>query len=223
MRIARYVVLGGLGVGASVASAMPVTLAVDINALSAQASGPLSEDFTGTIQIFNTPQRLDGNAEILDLLVDGVRQNTPGALGTEFAFELSLEFDGGSITAGDLIVQVDATGSENSYSTAAVAVQDGSIIDAGGVFSIGGTTVGGAFDDALGTLLGVDVSPWGLAEPADGHFAVIGLDPNGQGFDPDADVDVFVLTPAPATLAVLLATFVAPRRRSRMHETPHSR
>ena len=89
-----------------------------------------------------------------------------------------------------------------------------SIIDIGGNFSIGGTTVGGAFDDALGTLLGVDISPWGLAAPADGHFAITGLDPDGQGFDPNADVDVFVLTPAPAGLSALaMGLLLASRRR----------
>lgn len=210
-----FLIVGGLvGAASPLAVATPITLQIDINALSAQASGPLSEDFSGTIQLFNTPQQPDPNARILDLLVDGVRQNTPGADSDQFSFILDLEFDAGSITGGRLLLQVDPNGSENSYIASAVAVQGGSIIDAGGNFSIGGTTVGGAFDDALGTLLGVDISPWGLAAPADGHFTVIGLNPDGQGFDPDADVDVFVLTPAPAGLSALaMGLLLASRRR----------
>lgn len=208
-------IVGGLvGAVSPLALATPITLQIDINALSAQASGPLSEDFSGTIQLFNTPQQPDPNALIVDLLVDGVRQNTPGADSDQFSFILDLEFDTGSIISGRLLLLVDSNGSENSYIASAVVMQGGSIIDAGGNFSIGGTTVGGVFDDALGTVLGVDISPWGLAAPAVGQFTVIGLDPDGQGFDPNADVDVFVLTPAPAGLSTLaIGLLLASRRR----------
>ena len=210
----RLIMAALVGLASPLARAEPTTLEFDVNALSAQASGPLSEDFTGTIQLFHTPQQPDPNARILDVLIDGVRQNTPGAESDEFSLVLDLEFNAGSIIAGQLLVQVDSTGSENSYGASAVAVQGGSIIDAGGVFSIGGLTDGGGFDDALGTFLGVDISAWGLAAPAEGHFAIVGLDPDGVGFDPNADVDVFVLTPAPAGItAIGIGLLMAGRRR----------
>ena len=77
----KFLIVGGLvGAASPLALATPITLQIDINALSAQASGPLSEDFSGTIQLFNTPQQPDPNAQIVDLLVDGVLAPPLGTL-----------------------------------------------------------------------------------------------------------------------------------------------
>ena len=214
MQMRIYLTAGLLGAAAPLAQAEPTKLEIDINALSAQTSGPLSEEFTGTIQLFNTAQNTDDNAHILDLLIDGVRQNTSGALNNEFSLTLDLTFDSGSITDGLLSLQIDQDASENAYTALPVPTQGGSILDIGGNFAIGGLTFDGTFDDALGTLLGVDISSWGEAEPVQGHFAVFGLQPDGQGFDPNADLDIFVLTPAPSGLAVLgMGLMLAGRRR----------
>ncbi len=214
MQMRIYLAAGLLGAGAPLALADVTTLEIDVNALSAQASGPLSEDFTGTLQLFNTAQNTDANAQILDLLIDGARQNTPGASNDEFSLTLDLTFDSGSITDGLLSLQIDQDASENTYIALPLPVTDGSIIDIGGNFAVGGQTFDGTFNDALGTLLGVDISPWGSAEPVEGHFAILGLQPDGQGFDSNADLDIFMVTPAPSGLAALgMGMMLLSRRR----------
>ncbi len=176
-------------------------LQIDTNAIVAEASGPLSEDFTGSLVLSHGGGVTDPDGRILDLLIDGTRQHTGGTM--DFSYLLSLTFDSGRITGGELRIGVDDTGSENVYEAIVSEAVSGSIIEIAGQFMIGGQTEGGTFADPNGTLIGLDVSDWGNAAPALGSFAIIGLNPDGNGIDPDADVDVFVLTPTPGVLPAL--------------------
>jgi len=193
-------------------------LQIDMNGLGAEFSGQgvFDEDFTGTLHVFNnigSPDP-DGDAFILDLLIDGVAQGTGGASAGEFSFDLIAEFVGGSIVGGSIMVSVDTGGSENTYSSLLLPDGDGSILDiGGGTFLIGGAYGGGDhWTDPNGTLLGVDISPWGNA---DGFFNQIELNFAGGGtMDLDTDVDMFFIVPAPGTLALLgMGGLLATRRR----------
>lgn len=189
-------------------------LQIDVNALTAQASGPLSIDFTGRLEIFTLAVDPDPNARILDLLIDGTRQHTGGAASDMFEFFMALDFESGSIVSGEVRVAVDAAGSENIYEALALPTIEGSILEFGGQFLIGGQTQGGVFTQPQGSILDLGIGSWGSAMPNEGLFAIIGLNPDGQGFDANADVDVYILTPAPGVLATIgLGLFATGRRR----------
>lgn len=210
-----------LAAAASLASA-PVVLAddvlqIDVDALSAVASGAFSETFTGSLHVFNTAadEDFNENAEILDVLIDGDAQGTGGAGVDEFSFDMVLNFSGGNITSGTIEVAVDQGGSENTYAADVAATSGGSILDIGGTFLIGGLTFDGLFASPAGTFLGVDISRWGDVQPVPGRFAQIAFEPNGDNIDEDTDVDVFIAipTPAGAAMAGLGLLGVAARRR----------
>lgn len=208
MRLQRLAALGALGAVAGLAQAQTV-LQFDINALSAQATGQsaFNQAFTGTVNVFNTaanPDR-DGDAEILDVLIDGVAQETGGASASEFSFSLTIDFDGGFITGGSVELSIDQSGSENTYtaSLAPSAVRNITNIG-GGNFLLGGLTFDGVFTNPNGTMLGVDISPWGDLQPLPGRFAQIRFSPDRDGFDEDTDVDLFVLVPTPAAAGMAM-------------------
>lgn len=209
-----------LGIGAQSASGGPVNISsipvgpvpanarevqFDVNALSAQASGAFSESFTGTLHVFNSSANpdLNGNARILDVLVDGAAQLTGGANAASFFFDLSISFLSGDITGGTLSMGVDQGGSENSYAASLSAGSGGSILSiGGGTFIIGGLTFDGTFSDPTGTFLGVDISNWGSRQPLPGRFSEIAFNPDSHGTDRDTDVDVFVAIPLPGAAAM---------------------
>ncbi len=193
-------------------------LQIDMNGLGAEYTGQgvFDEDFTGTLHVYNnmgSPDP-DGDAFILDVLIDGMSQGTGGALASEFSFELIAEFVNGSIVGGSIMVSVDADGSENTYMSVLLPDGNGSILDiGGGTFLIGGAYGGGdRWADPVGTFLGVDISPWGTS---DGFFQQIELNFSGGGtMDLDTDVDMFFIVPAPGSLGLLgLGGLVAIRRR----------
>ena len=204
-------VLGAIGTAASAQT----TLQVDINGLSTEVDGVFSDSYTGGVHVFNTilSPDFDADTNILDVLIDGSAQNTGGATFGQFSFEILADFVNGSITGGSLTLSVDAFGSENTYSSNLMPTQDGSILDiGGGTFIIGGEFAGGDhWSNPSGSFLGVDIAPWG---DADGFFAQIDVNFGGGLMDPDTDVDVFMVTPAPGTLGLLgLGGLFAVRRR----------
>ena len=195
-------------------------LQFDVNGLSAEASGEFSESFTGNLVVFNFPGGgsgdIDGDAEILDLLIDGVNQNTGGASADHFNFLMQLEFVNGSITSGDIGIQVDENGDENTYLARVSPTNSGSILEIGpGEFIVGGLTFEGLFDNPAGTFLDVDITPWGSRQPVPGRFANIAFNPDDNFQDVDTDVDLFVLIPLPgaASLAGLGLLGLGVRRR----------
>ncbi len=189
-------------------------LQIDIDALSAQASGPFSDTFTGDLLVFGSLANpdIDGDASILDVIIDGNSQNTGGAATDEFSFEMSIFFDGGNVVSGELFVSHDANGSENTYSTALVPTDESAILDAGTFFIISALTTSGNWTDSNGTFLGVNVAPWG--QNVDGFFAQINFQPDSNFTDTDTDVDVFMFVPAPGTaLGLVVGLGLMGRRR----------
>jgi len=204
MKRNAMIVLGVFMAAGSAAVADEV-LQIDVNGLTAEVSGDFSETFTGTMSVFNTPAMpdVDGDAEILDVLVDGTAQGTGGAATGAFAFDMALSFSSGMLTGGSITVAVDQGASENSYSASVAPSISGAILDiGGGTFLIGGVTFDGLFADAAGTFLGVDITRWGDIQPVPGSFAQIAFEPNGNNTDADTDVDVFVAIPTPAGAAM---------------------
>lgn len=193
------------------------TLQIDSNAMTTHSSGPFSELFSGIFTVLNTPgdPDVDGDARILDLLIDGVRQHSGGADAADFGFELNVEFDGGDIVSGTLAVSHDAFGSENIYTAILEPSNGGAILEVGdGTFIIAGMTFEGLWADPFGTFLNVDISPWGSVQPLSGQFADIAFTPDENNLDPDTDVDVFMVVPAPATgILVISAGLLGCRRR----------
>lgn len=190
------------------------TFQIDIDALTAQASGPFSDTFTGELFVFGSAANpdVDGDATILDVVIDGDAQETGGAAPGEFSFEMNIEFSGGDVVSGDLFVSHDEFGSENTYSTTIVPTNDGAILDAGTFFLISALTTNGNWTDPNGTFLGVGVTPWG--QDVEGFFAQIDFNPDGNFRDVDSDVDVFLI-PAPASVAGLALGFGLLSRRRR--------
>lgn len=200
----RIVTAAGIATLSGAAAAQPV-LQVDINALSATASAPFNQNFTGQLHVFHTPADpdVDGDAEILEVLIDGTSQNTGGAEPDEFSFEMFANFSGGMLTGGSLTVSVDANGSENTYTANILPSGSPSILHiGGGIFLLGGDTSGGNFTNPGGTFLGVDISPWGNFQPLPGAFTQIELNFGANLLDADTDVDVFVV-PTPGSLVLL--------------------
>lgn len=191
-------------------------LQIDINALSAQASpAAFNVNYTGTLNVFASPANpdFDGDASILDVLIDGMPQNTGGAAPGTFAFEMTIDFVNGDITQGSLMVAHDQNGSENVYNASLAPTAGGAILDIGNGFVIGGLTFDGMWNSPAGSFLGVDISTWGSAQPLMGYFANIQYQPNANGIDSDVDVDVFQV-PTPGALALLsLGGLAATRRR----------
>lgn len=189
-------------------------LQFDIDGLTAECDNPFSEDYTGRLHIYNTilSPDPDFDTSIVEVLIDGTSQNTGGADASEFAFEIIADFVDGSVTGGTIMLSLNATGSENTYTSNLVATDRGSILDiGGGTFILGAEFAGGdRWTNPSGTALGVDVSPWASA---DGFYTQIDLNFDGL-MDMDTDVDVFFVVPTPASLGVLaMGGLLASRRR----------
>lgn len=211
------IIVAAVGIAGSGAMAAN-ELQFDVDALTADASGAFSESFTGTLHVYNTAAMADvnGNAMLLDLLVDGTAQGTGGASTSAFSFDLSISFSGGDITGGSVSIAVDQGGSENTYTASLASSSGGAILFiGGGTYIIGGLTFDGTFADAAGTFLGVDITPWGSRQPVPGRFSQIAFNPDARGRDVDTDVDVFVAVPLPgaAGMASLGVLGLASRRR----------
>ncbi len=210
-KIASIVALAGT---AGMAIAQDV-LQVDVDALSAEASGTFSDTFTGDLLVFGSLANpdIDGDASILDVVIDGNSQGTGGAAPGAFSFEMAMTFANGEITAGEISLSADATGSENTYTADLVATNGGAILDAGAFFIVSALTTNGNWTDSNGSFLGVDVTPWG--QNVDGFFAQIDFNPNDNNIDLDTDVDVFMFVPAPGTALGLVAGLGLMGRRRR--------
>ncbi|MCB9846151.1 MAG: PEP-CTERM sorting domain-containing protein [Phycisphaeraceae bacterium] len=189
-------------------------LQVDFDALSAMVSGPMSESFTGSLHVYNTLANpdIDGDASILDVLIDGDSQQTGGASVAGFAFDMMIRFLDGRLTGGELMFSVNQSGTENTYASTILPSPTVSILQiAPNRFILGGLLGEGAWSEGIGTFLGVDINPWATSV---GSFSQIEMNFGANRLDPDTDVDVFLNIPAPSSLALLgLGGLVATRRR----------
>lgn len=197
------------------ASAQP-TLQLDINGMGVQArdsAGAASAfggtSHTGSLSLFFVP----GITDLPEVALRNppgpfVSQNFNGAL-TSLVGTINLV--NGFVMGGSLSVGVNGGGPDPDVYNTLIVPNSGQVKTyVGGGFTIEGLTFSGAFDDAL--FGNVNVSQF--LTPLPGSFLQFNFAPaaNGAGF---ADVDVFVVAPAPGTLGLLAGAglFAARRRR----------
>ena len=205
-----------LAAACGVASAQNV-LQLDINGMGVQArdSAGVASAFggtshTGSVQLFFVPA-ITGIAEVALRVPPGpfLNQNFNGSL-TSLVGTINLV--NGFVMGGSLNVGVNGAGPDpDSYNTLIVPNSGQVKTFVGGGFTIEGLTFNGLFDDA--SFGNVNVA--GFGAPLPGSFLQFNFAPaaNGAGF---ADVDVFVVAPAPGTLGLIAgAGLLAARRRRR--------
>ena len=187
---------------------------LDINSIQVRAGGPFDgTTHTGTLTITEAT-----NSTLAGILVDGQSQGGYG-LGDTLA---EIELVGGNVVGGFMSV-MDSDG--NTY-TADIG-QGGRVnVQAGRGFRIDGHTFEGVFaagggDDEAGVSVffgNVDVTSLFGANATnntlEGSFLLASFNPNDQGIDTNADLDVFII-PTPGTVALAGLAGVAVLRRKR--------
>ncbi len=199
-----------LTAGASQAAYMQL----DLNGVQVRAGGPFGgTTHTGTLTITEAT-----NTTLAEILVDGQSEGGYG-LGDTLA---EIELVNGSVVGGFMTV-VDSDG--NSY--AAEIGQGGRVnVQAGRGFRIDGLTFEGVFaagggEEEAGSSVffgNVDVSSVFGANATnstlEGSFLLASFNPDDQGLDTRADLDVFIIpTPGTVTLAGLAGIAVLRRKR----------
>lgn len=197
-------------------------------ALSAGASAALMQLDINGIQV-NAGRSFDGvthtgvlaltdpaGGVLIDILVDGVSQG--GAALANLEGEIFLT--NGFVTGGYLMVMdgdgdmyfatIGEVGRVNTQAGRGFRV-DG--ITFSGVFSAGDADEGGAFifgNTDVGALFGASA----FNESLGGSFLLTSFSPNANGFDQQADIDIFIVpTPGSAFLAGLAGLAVIRRKR----------
>jgi hypothetical protein len=210
--LAATVVVGVCGA----VQAQPV-LQMDINGMGIQAQNTAGAavpfngtTHTGSVQLFFVPA-ITSLVEVALRVPPGpfVNQNFNGTL-TSLVGTINLL--NGLVTGGSLNVGVNGGGPDpDSYSTQIIPNSGQVKTFVGGGFTIEGLTFQGSFDDA--SFGNVNVAQF--VSQLNGSFLQFNFSPaaNGSGF---ADVDVFVVAPAPGTLGLMAAAgLLAARRRRR--------
>ncbi len=186
-----------------------MTLHLDLNSVAVTAGGGFDgETHTGDLVIAK-----DFDTDVYRLEIDGVSQSMSAALA-----DLSgrIRLSAGTVIGGDFQVTLtDGT----SYAAVIGSAEGDVSAHHGQGFMVDGLTGGGLFDDlAEGKHFGgVDVTPWLDARGGlDGSFLLFGFGPNGQGFDSDANLELYlVAVPAPGTVALGSMAVVFGNRRKR--------
>jgi hypothetical protein len=213
--------LAGAGVacaGAAAQASDPI-LQLDLNGMgihARNAAGGLSAfgglTHTGSVDIFFAPS-------ISELAGVSINANPPGPFidqgfnGVLTNVVGTISLVNGNVTGGSLSVQVNGGTADPSTYSALIMPNVGAVHTyVGGGFTIEGLTFNGAFDDS--SFGNVNVTPW-RSGSLNGSFLQFNFSPNasGSGF---ADIDAFVVAPAPGTLAGLaMGGLMLARRRRR--------
>jgi opacity protein-like surface antigen len=218
MKISSLIVAAGLAAGLSGSALAATVVQLDVNSLTATASGVDTFDstYTGTLTLAK-----DSNSALANVLKNGVGSGigfTGPFSGASFGFSATFDFVGGAITGLGLSVTAGA----DTY-TALVNPGVGNILpDPGspGNFIVAAATRDGTFNGL--TFAGVDVSEFFsfLAPGNFINFKITGTSINGTSrTDTDVDIDIFATTeiiplPNPVGLAsVGLVGLVGLRRR----------
>jgi len=186
-----------------------MTLHLDLNSVAVTAGGGFDgETHTGDLMIAK-----DSDSEVYRLEIDGVSQSMSAALADVSG---TVRLENGLVIGGDFVVTLtDGT----SYA-AMIGSGEGDVSRHHGQgFMVDGLTGLGAFDDLADgkEFGGIDVSPWLDARGGlDGSFLLFGFGPDGQGYDSDTNLELYlVAVPAPGTVALGSMGFVYANRRKR--------
>ena len=204
MKFGTMLAVCGVCAAMSAAATAASELLIDVNGLTAQATtssggagfGGLTH--TGSISLFNDP-----NSVLAGVGIDGVNQATTPGLGMTFSGVINLV--NGVVSGGSISVSM-------SDGSAYMAVIQGGIgqiaLQAGQGFQIDGLTFNGFFSDSgapgmINKFAGVNITPWALSEPLFGSLLNFAFQPNTNGRDTDADIDIFVTAVIPAPVAAM--------------------
>lgn len=206
-----FIAAAVVGLGAANAAHANSVLQLDINSLTAVASGPFDTGFTGTITLMD-----DANSTLTDILIDGNAQNIASGQLADFAGVITIV--AGVVTGGNFSV-TDINGAMYSATIVPASGHVGDSAGQTGPFMIDGLTFDGGFANLMnGThFAGVDVSLWAQAPSLRGSFLEFKFGPDANGVDTDTDVDIFAVVPAPAPAGLAFAglTGLAALRRRR--------
>lgn len=213
-----FVGLVALSAAAGARAQNPI-LQLDLNGLgihSRDSAGALvgfgGLTHTGSVEIFFAPA-------VSSLVGVFINPNPPGSfIDQGFNGALTnivgvISLVNGSVTGGSLSVEVNGASADPDFYSALIVPNVGAVHTfVGGGFTIEGLTFQGLFDDP--SFGNVNVAPW-MAGALNGSFLQFNFSPNasGSGF---ADIDAFVVAPAPGSLVALAAGgLVLARRRRR--------
>ena len=179
-------------------------LQIDVNSAVVTAAGGFDGlTHTGTLQITS-----DGNSTMFGVLIDDVLS---GGQGENITITGEISLVNGMVTGGFFSVVVDAT---MDAFTANIVNGSGMVTtQVGQGFKIDGLLVQGLFSG--NSYAGVDVSAWNAAEPLNGSFLTFAYDPDEDGIDDSADVDLYAFVPTPGAIALFGLGGLALARRKR--------
>jgi len=204
------VAIGGLAMTLSAnpdARAGVMMLQMDLNSVVADAGEP----FDGLTHTGQVTLSADANASLNSVQIDGDTQSLSAGLDQ---FNATLSLDAGQIVGGDVSILL----TDGSMFVASLTPSSGEVdTQAGQGFVIDSALFAGTFDNLVGGSLfgGVDVSPWNNAEPLDGAARLFAFSPDGQGFDNNANFEVFIEVPSPGAVALPMGLALTAMRRRR--------
>jgi hypothetical protein len=192
---------------AAPAEAGMMMLSFDLNSVVIEAE----DDFDGVTDTGTLSLSRDTNAEIVDLRVGGAPRQLFSDL-AELDGEIRLE--NGVVTGGSLMVRL----ADGSIYNAAISGDEGAVrFTVAEGFTVDGSTRSGSFLDLGSESLfgGVDVSPLAGQTGLTGSFFLFGYDPDEDGFDADANLEIYIVPPPGSGALGLAALALAGLRRRR--------
>ncbi|MBX3352681.1 MAG: hypothetical protein KF684_07080 [Phycisphaeraceae bacterium] len=179
---------GALALTAGLASAAGI-MQLDVNSLNAQAldSGGNTTVFGGTTHTGAIRLSHSINSSLTEVLLNSVGQNI--ASGQLATFTGTINMVLGQVTGGSFALTLNNT---DTFTTNIMSGFGQVNTQAGQGFSVDGLTFNGVFSST--TFAGVNIAPWFNTQPLDGSFINFAFNPNANGFDSDADVDIFLRT-----------------------------
>jgi|GEM_PF-2358339 len=207
MMLARTLRVGAgpcaLAAGLAIASASGsahaglMMMSFDLNSVMVEAE----DGFDGVTDSGTLVLTQDSNSEIVDLRVNGAHQAMSSTLAL---LDGTIELENGAVVSGGLSVRLE----DGSLYETTITRDDGRVaFSVAEGFTVDGETRGGLFDNLHSGLAfgGVDVSPWLGRGELFGSFFLFAFDPNSEGFDRNANLEIYLFVPSPGAGALGLA------------------
>lgn len=207
---------GALALTAGLASAAGI-MQIDINVLNAQSVDNANNNvaFGGTSHTGAIVLSSGANSALAGILLNSATQ--PIAAGQLASFNGVINLVNGGVAGGSFSITLNNSDTFTTQIASGFGQVNSQLLP-GGVqgFSIDGLTFSGIFSSS--TFAGVDISPWFNTQPLNGSFINFAFNPNANGFDSDADVDIFLVsgvipTPLAGGMAGVGLLAVGARRR----------
>ncbi len=192
----RMYLVAGAVIGLSSSALAVTTVQIDVNGLSSQAQvfqggGWVNAAFGGTTHTGRLSLTHDVNSVLAGVALDGVSQSLTSSLAS---FAGTIELINGFVNGGSFTV----TNLDGSSYTASIVAGVGRVnTQVGQGFRIDGLTFQGLFSGPL--FAGANVNPFFSVQPLFGSFLHFAFNPNAQGLDSDADIDIFATIPLPTS------------------------